>query len=106
MPIQATAETHRAVGVTAAAPWRVKEMTVVSDYRLAVTFQDGTRRFADLSAVTSSPSPGMYEPLKDPQYLAQARLEFGTVVWPNGADLDPAWMYDDVQDGKTWSVPI
>ena len=26
-------------------------------------------------------------------------LESGAVTWPNGADLDPAWLYDQVVGG-------
>ena len=26
-------------------------------------------------------------------------LESGAVTWPNGADLDPAWLYDQVAGG-------
>ena len=38
-------------------------------------------------------------------YFAQARLELGTVTWPNGADLDPSLMHDQIRQSKTWSVP-
>jgi hypothetical protein len=33
----------------------------------------------------------VFEPLKDPEVFRQVRVdeELGTVVWPNGADLDP-----------------
>jgi len=27
------------------------------------------------------------------------------VTWPNGADLDPTWMYDELKMAETWSVP-
>lgn len=30
----------------------------------------------------------------------------GVITWPNGADLDPAWMYEQVRENKTWSVPL
>jgi hypothetical protein len=36
----------------------------------------------------------------------QATLSLGVVTWPNGADLDPAWMYERLREEKTWSVPI
>ncbi|HSO82859.1 DUF2442 domain-containing protein [Thiocapsa sp.] len=104
MPIEAASETDRAIGVTPAAPWRVKGLSILPDYRLAVTFQDGTSGVADLSAVTSAHDRGIYEPLKDPSYFKQARLEMGVVTWPNGADLDPAWMYEELVQFKTWSV--
>jgi hypothetical protein len=37
----------------------------------------------------------VFEPLKDPSYFARVRVdqELGSVVWPNGADLDPDVLY-------------
>ncbi len=74
--------------------------------RLAVIFQDDTSGVADLSAITTAQDCGLYEALKDQAVFAQARLDLGVVVWPNGADLDPAWMYERIREEKTWSVPI
>ncbi len=76
------------------------------DYRLALTFQDGTSGIADLSSISTAQDCGIYEPLKDQAVFEQARLDLGAVVWPNGADLDPAWMYERIREEKTWSVPI
>ena len=106
MPSQAIAETDRSSGVIASAPWRVKALTVLPGYRLAVTFQDGTTGVADLSALARDRERGIYSALRDAAYFAQARIELGVVTWPNGADLDPAWMYDELKMAETWSVPI
>ncbi|UHD17841.1 DUF2442 domain-containing protein [Thiocapsa bogorovii] len=102
MPIEAASETDRAIGVIPASPWRVKGLSILPDYRRAVTFQDGTSGVADLSAFTSAHDRGIYEPLNDPSYFKQARLEMGVVTWPNGADLNPAWMYEELTRLKTW----
>jgi hypothetical protein len=106
MPSQAVAQTDRSSGVIANAPWRVKALTILPGYRLAVTFQDGTTGVADLSALASERDRGIYDALRDETYFAQARIELGVVTWPNGADLDPAWMYDELKIAETWSVPI
>jgi len=84
----------------------VKSLVVLPGYRLSVTFQDGASGIADLSAVTTASKCGIYEALKDPTIFAQARLELGVVTWPNGADIDPAWMYEQIKLAKTWSVPF
>jgi len=28
------------------------------------------------------------------------------VTWPNGVDIDPGWMYEQVRVNKSWSVPF
>ncbi len=103
---QAAAEADQATGVIPAAPWRVKALSILPDCRLAVTFQDGTSGITDLSALTTATNCGIYEALKDPTVFGQARLELGVVTWPNGADIDPAWMHEQLKYMKTWSVPI
>lgn len=106
MPIQPTPEADQTAGVTPSAPWRVKALSVLADYRLAVTFMDGTNGIADFSSVLAAKDCGMFEALKDKACFGQARLELGVVTWPNGADIAPAWMYEQVRAHKSWSVPF
>ena len=45
------------------------------------------QREVDIARLT--PFTGVFEPLKDPAYFAQVRVEpdIGTIVWPSGAQL-------------------
>lgn len=106
MSIQAITETDQTSGVIPVAPWRVKALSVLPGHKLAVTFQDGTSGTVDLSSVLTAPDCGVYGVLKDEACFEQARLELGVVTWPNGADLDPAWMYEQIKEKQSWSVPI
>ena len=106
MSIQTTSEENQAAGITAAAPWRLKAISVLPDYRLAVTFQDDTSGIVDFSSVLRAGECGIFEPLKDKACFDQARLELGVVTWPNGADMDPGWMHEQVRLNKSWSVPF
>jgi hypothetical protein len=38
---------------------------------------------------------GVFAPLRDEKEFAKVRVhpELGTIVWPNGADLDPVVLY-------------
>jgi Protein of unknown function (DUF2442) len=44
------------------------------------------------------PFDGVFAPLADPAEFARVAVdsELGTVVWPNGADLDPDVLYAEV----------
>ncbi len=70
--------------VTAVAP--------LDGHRLRLTFDDGVEGIYDASGLAFT---GVFAPLEDPAYFAQARVdpELGTAVWPNGADLDPVVLY-------------
>ncbi len=92
MPGEAATQENSAAGVVPAAPWRVKALSVLPGYRLAVTFRDGTCGIVDLSRLRPDPSHGVFAALADLRLFEQARIELGTVTWPNGADLDPFWM--------------
>ncbi len=106
MSVETTAQSHSAIGVTPAAPWRIRALTVLPGYRLALTFNDGRQGTADLSTLLTAKQCGMFEALKDPSFFSKASLEFGVVTWPNGADLDPAWLHAELGKSETWSVPF
>jgi|HubBroStandDraft_6_1064221.scaffolds.fasta_scaffold1324844_1 hypothetical protein len=73
----------------------------IGDYRLHLRFEDGVEGVVDLAPHLSF--RGIFEPLRDPAYFAEVRVDagLGTVVWPNGADLDP-----DVLYGRVTGTPI
>jgi hypothetical protein len=89
-----------------AAPWRIKAVTVLPEYRLALTFMDGTTGVADCAFILTARDLGVFAPLKASEFFGQVRLELGALTWPNGADLDPAWLYDNLSDRKSWAVPF
>jgi len=106
MSNQTTSEQDSTAGVTPSAPWRLKAVSVLPGFRLAVTFQDGLRGIVDCSALRTSTKLGVYAELANPEVFAQVRLELGVATWPNGADIDPAWMHEMLRNGKTWPVPF
>ena len=73
---------------------RVTAVEPLADFRLRLSFTDGLVREVDLSSTLWGP---MGEPLRDPAYFRQVRVDpgCGTVVWPNGFDLDPDVLHGD-----------
>jgi len=72
---------------------RVTSFEHVGQHRLKVRFEDGLCRTIDFRPVLKGE---LYGPLGDPEVFAQVRLdpEVHTLVWPNGADFDPATLHD------------
>lgn len=72
---------------------RVTAFRQVGTYQLLLSFEDGLNRIIDFSPILEGE---LFGPLRDPTLFAQVRLdpEAHTLVWPNGADLDPATLHD------------
>ena len=60
---------------------------------LRLLFSDGTVGDVDF---TDERWTGVLEPLNDPEYFAQVRIdaEAGTIAWPDGIDLAPEPLYE------------
>lgn len=71
----------------------IVEVRPLGGYRVHLRFADGLQGELDLAEVISF--EGVFAPLRDPAKFAEIRVhqELGTVVWPNGADLDPDVLY-------------
>ncbi|MGH9115774.1 MAG: DUF2442 domain-containing protein [Acidimicrobiales bacterium] len=82
------------------APYDVRSVEYLGDYRLKLSFADGTVRIVDLEAKLSQPVGPMFEPLREVAVFALATVdpETGTVVWPNGADIAPDTLHDGAFD--------
>ncbi len=72
---------------------RVTSFEIVGPHALAVTFTDGLSRTIDFLPVLEGE---LYSPLRDPDFFNRVALdpEVHTLVWPNGADFDPATLHD------------
>lgn len=89
----------------------VRAVEVLRPYVVSVTFSDGVERTIDLEPVLAG---ALYGPLRDPEIFGQVRVdpEVRTIVWPNGADFDPATPHEWPQyaaafarKAKAWESP-
>ena len=78
---------------------RVTRFSIVGPYTLTVAFSDDTERRIDFRPILQG---ALFGPLQELATFNAVRLdgEAGTLVWPNGADFDPATLHDwpDVKD--------
>jgi hypothetical protein len=91
-PTRFSPETRRPIGLTAASRYadgvlRIKSVTPLARYRLRLALTDGSVVERDLQDLLVGPAFAGIR--ADPGVFAQARIERGTVVWPDGADLCP-----------------
>jgi hypothetical protein len=90
---------------------KVVSFQKVAPFTLCVEFDDGTSQVINFKPVLRGE---LYGPLQDPDLFDQVQLdlEIHTLVWPNGADFDPAILHgwpDYVAEFETlaqnWGVP-
>jgi len=73
--------------------YRVCSFQIVAPFTLRVAFDDGIEQVIDFRPVLAGE---LFGPLRDPSVFEQVSLdpEVHTLVWPNGADFDPATLHD------------
>jgi hypothetical protein len=84
---------------------RVKGVQTLGDFRVRLEFTDASAREVDVAVYLRGP---VFETIRnDPAVFRSVRVDpqLGTIVWPNGADIDPdvlyrglkpAWMEEEV----------
>lgn len=68
---------------------RIRTVRVLDGFRVKLGLTDGREKDIDLDPYLHGP---IFEPLrKDRKLFESVRVddELGTIVWPNGADIDP-----------------
>jgi uncharacterized protein DUF2442 len=74
----------------------VLEARYLGGHRVWLRFRDGTSGEIDLKSELEGP---VFELLHDPAYFQQfvVHPELQTLVWPNGADLAPEFLHDNIR---------
>ncbi len=73
--------------------YKVTSVEVVAPYTLRVGFGDGTHQHINFEPMLFGP---LFGPLRDLALFEGVHIdpEVHTLVWPNGADFDPATLHD------------
>jgi hypothetical protein len=73
--------------------YRVQSFEIAGQYTLTVRFDDNTSQTIDFLPMLKGE---MYEPLRNADLFNRVMIdpEVHTLVWPNGADFDPATLHN------------
>lgn len=73
--------------------YRITAFNIVGPYILQVAFDDQTEQIINFQPILSGE---LYRPLRDLSIFNEVQIdpEVHTLVWPNGADFDPATLHD------------
>ncbi len=72
---------------------RVRSFEIVGPHTLRVGFDDGSEQVIDFRPILAGE---LFGPLRDIALFNRVQIdpEVHTLVWPNGADFDPATLHD------------
>ncbi len=72
---------------------RVESFEIIAPHTLRVSFEDNTEQVINFEPVLAGE---LFGPLRDLSVFNEVKLdpEVHTLVWPNGADFDPATLHD------------
>ncbi|MBI1745629.1 MAG: DUF2442 domain-containing protein [Acidobacteria bacterium] len=73
--------------------YRVCSFDIIAPYTLRIQFDENTEQIIDFWPILAGE---LYKPLRDLTLFYQVRIdpEAHTLIWPNGADFDPATLHD------------
>ena len=73
--------------------YRVISFDFQAPYTLRIRFDDGTEQIIDFKTILEGE---LFGPLRDASLFNRVRIdpEVHTLIWPNGADFDPATLHD------------
>ena len=86
-------------------PVRIRAVEPLKDFQVRIEFTDGTTKEIDLQRYLHGP---IFEPIRtDPQMFRSVKVDsrMGTLVWDNGADIDPDVLYKDLTPAWMESEP-
>ena len=70
---------------------RIKSVVPLGDHSVLITFEDETQKEIDLGPYLHGP---VFDAIRRDENVFRAmKIEDGTIVWGNGADIDPDVLY-------------
>jgi hypothetical protein len=82
---------------------RVTAFEIVGPHTIHLRFEDGVERTIDFAPMLAGE---LFGPLRDESVFQKVQLDpvAHTLVWPNGADFDPATLHDWPQYAEAFAA--
>ncbi len=78
---------------------KIIEVKPLEKFKIAVKFEDGIKGIVDISNLIGK---GVFSSIKDPNQFKKVRIDYEThtICWPNGIDLCPDSIYEEIKMKK------
>jgi hypothetical protein len=78
----------------------VVDSKYLQQYQIWIKFNDGKEGIVDLADLILNDSREIISQLKDLKRFKSFKVEMDTIVWSNGADLAPEYLYEKIVSPK------
>lgn len=72
----------------------VKEIEVLSDYKLLLTFDNNEKKIKDMKPYLNK---GVFQKLKDKNFFNKVKISYGTISWGEELDMCADSLYETSQ---------
>ncbi len=83
----------------------VTDAKYLGEHRVVVTFNDGTSGVVDLHDTIFQDARELFRQLRDPEAFSRFRVAMDTIVWENGLDLAPEFLYEAARKAVSAEAP-
>ncbi len=72
----------------------VKKAKYIDSFKVWLKFNDGIEGIVDLESTITNDRRDIFRQLHDRQHFKKFKVEADTLVWENGLDLAPEYLYE------------
>jgi hypothetical protein len=70
---------------------------IIEGYKIEVTFNDGIDGIIDFQNIIENDNREIIKELLDKNKFQTVKVEYDTLVWENGVDFAPEYLYDKIK---------
>lgn len=74
----------------------ITDATYISDYKIWLCFNDGRKGFVDLEEIVHQDHRQIFRELENLHMFKDFYLDRDTIVWSNGLDLAPEFLWERI----------